>query len=79
MSHSLENTLIPGEVFFDAEVPETELDLSEDTAAHAAAFDRFMTKNATSLLKGIKKTAEPTLQKTSVERFSWIFKSKSPK
>lgn len=78
MRHSLEHTLIPEAVFFDAEVQETELDLTEDTAAHAAAFDLFMAKNATSLLEGVKKMAEPEHQKTSVERFSWIFKSKSP-
>lgn len=79
MRNSFENTSAPDDIFFDTEVPEIYEDLSEDTATQAAAFDRFMSDNAASLLNGVKKLAEPHQRKTSVEKFSWLFKSKSHK
>ena len=76
MRNSLENTTAPDDVFFDAEVPEIFEDHSEDTGAQAAAFDRFMSDSAESLLNGVKKMTEAHHQKTSVEQFSWFFKSR---
>lgn len=76
MRNSLENTPATDDIFFDAEVPEIYEDLSEDTAAQAAAFDRYMSDSAASLLNGVKKMADPHHRKTSVEQFSWLFKSR---